>query len=159
MGSLGDWRWEKDVIADIYDENQNLIGTETVYAAGLHVSDAAQTTAATGFDLELLPKFKLGMDYTYYDRLYAAFDVENRTTKDDRGVDAWRLPAYSLLDMDLRYDFKIGKNNATLFGKVNNLLNTEYISDALDGNNHDALTSYVYYGFGRTWSIALKVKF
>ncbi len=159
MVSIGDWRWEKDVIADIYDQDQNLIGTETVYAAGLHVSDAAQTTAAAGFDWEIAPKFKIGSDFTYYDRLYAAFDVENRTSEDDRGIDAWRMPAYSLLDLNLRYDFDLGKMKATLFGKINNVFDTEYISDALDGINHDALTSYVYYGFGRTWSVALKVKF
>ncbi len=158
MLSLGDWRWANDVVADIFDEQQNLIGTVTVYAKGIHVGDAAQTTAALGFDWEALPKFWIGSDWTYYDRLYAYFDVENRTDSTDRS-DAWRMPAYNLLDMNLKYNFKIGDFKATLYAKVNNVFNTKYISDALDGNDHDALSSYVYFGLGRTWTLSLKVRF
>ncbi len=158
MGSLGDWRWANDVVADIYDEQQNLIGTVAVYAKDIHVGDAAQTTAAIGMDWQALPKLWLSGDWTYYDRLYAYFDVENRTNPNDRS-DAWRLPAYSLLDLGMKYNFKIGDFKATLYGKVNNVLNTQYIADALDGNYHDAFSSYVYFGFGRTWTLSLKVRF
>jgi outer membrane receptor protein involved in Fe transport len=49
--------------------------------------------------------------------------------------------------------------NATLFGNVNNLLDTEYISDATDGGTHDYTTARVYYGWGRSWSIGLKIRF
>ncbi len=158
MFSLGDWRWANDVKADIYDEQQNLIGTVNVYAKGIHVGDAAQTTAALGFDWEALTKLKIGADWTYYDRLYAYFDVENRTDSTDRS-DAWRLPSYNLLDLSAKYSFKLGGFNATFYAKVNNVFNTEYISDALDGNDHDAFSSYVFFGLGRTWTLALKVRF
>jgi hypothetical protein len=159
MYSMGDWRWQNDVVADIYDQDQQYLGTATVYAGGVHVSDAAQTTGAVTLDWEILPKFKIGTDWTYYDRLYAKFDPSERGSEDDKGVDAWRMPSYNLLDANLRYDFNIGSFNASLFGKINNLLDTEYFSDALDGKNHDAASSYVFYGFGRTWSLALRVKF
>ena len=158
MFSLGDWRWVNDVKADIFDEQQNLIGTVTVYAKGIHVGDAAQTTGALGFEWEALPKFKIGADWTYYDRLYAYFNVENRTDSTDRS-DAWRMPSYNLLDMNLKYSFKFGGFNATLYAKVNNVLNTLYMSDGLDGIKHDPYTSVVFFGFGRTWSLALKVRF
>ncbi len=159
MYSMGDWKWADDVDADIYDQDRNLIGHENVYAKGLHVSDAAQTTAAITLDIEVLPKLKIGSDWTFYDRLYAKFSVENRADLEDRGVDSWRMPSYNLFDLNTRYDFRIGELNASIFGKVNNLLDTEYISDALDGNNHDAASSYVYYGFGRTWSVSLRIEF
>ncbi len=158
MGSLGDWRWANDVVADIYDEQQNLIGTVAVYAKGIHVGDAAQTTAALSMDWEALPKLWVSADWTYYDRLYAYFDVENRTDPNDRS-DAWELPSYNLLDLGAKYKFKLGGFDATLYGKVNNALNTTYISDALDGNDHDAMSSYVFFGFGRTWTLSLKVHF
>jgi hypothetical protein len=159
MASVGDWKWEKDVIANLYDINQKPAGVLTVYAAGLHVSDAAQTTAAATLDYTILPKVKISAVWTYYDRLYAQFNVENRADKADRGVDAWEMPSYNLLDLDLRYDFNFGPYKASLFGRVNNVFNTHYFSDALDGNDHDALTSTVFYGFGRTWSMTLKIKF
>ncbi len=159
MISVGDWKWTDDVIADVYDENQNLLGTVKVYSGGLNVGDAAQTTAALGIDYEVLPRFKIGTDYNYYDRLYAFFNVENRTSQSDQGVNAWKMPSYHLLDVNLKYDFKLGDFNATLFAKVNNLFDTEYIADATDGTSHNFDTATVYYGFGRTWSASLRIRF
>jgi iron complex outermembrane receptor protein len=71
--------------------------------------------------------------------------------------------------MSLKYEFKIGKIDASVFGNVNNLFNTEYIADATDNTLYDnssgqvlygnELNSPVFFGFGRTWSLTLKVKF
>ena len=47
----------------------------------------------------------------------------------------------------------------TLSGRINNVFDTEYIADALDGSDSDALTARVYYGFGRTFSVGLKLNF
>ena len=159
MLSVGDWVWTDDVVADLFDNEQQLIATAEVFAGGLHVGDAAQTTAAIGFDYEMLPRFKVGMDFNHYDRLYSFFDVENRGDIKQKGIDAWELPSYQLLDLSLRYDFKIGTQKASIFGKVNNILDTEVIRDATDGTTHDYKTALVYFGTGRTWSISLRVKF
>ena len=167
MGSLGDWTWQDDVEAAMFDENQVFTDSLKIFAGGIHVGDAAQTTAAVGINYEILPKLKIGMDYNYYDRLFAQYDIEDRTKDELAGVDAWQLPDYHLLDMNIKYKFKIGKLNSTLYGKVNNILDTEYIADATDQSKligdevqyGDASNSPVYYGFGRTWSIALRIKF
>ena len=159
MVSIGDWKWTDDVIADIYDENEEYFGTVEVYAAGLSVGDAAQTTVALGIDYEVLPKLKLGADFNYYDRLYAFFNVEDRTSADNSGINAWEVPSYCLMDINMKYDFKLGNLDATLFGKVNNLLDTEYIADATDGSTYDFDSAFVYYGFGRTWSGSLRIRF
>lgn len=159
MLSVGDWKWTDDVIADVYDENQALLGTVTVYSGGLSVGDAAQTTAALGVDYEVLNRLKIGVDYNYYDRLFAFFNVENRTSLTDRGIDAWRMPSYHLVDVNMKYDFKLGDFNASMFAKVNNLLNTEYIADATDGASHNFDTATVYFGFGRTWSLSFRIRF
>jgi outer membrane receptor protein involved in Fe transport len=42
---------------------------------------------------------------------------------------------------------------------MNNVFNTEYIADALDGAGSNAETALVYYGFGRTFSVGAKLKF
>lgn len=158
MFSYGDWRWEKDVIASLYDLNQQYLGDFAIYAKNLHVSNSAQTTAALTFDAYVLPGLKIGADWTYFDRLYADFAIEYRNNPDDRS-DSWKMPSYNLLDLSAIYYFKLGKFNASLYGKVNNLFDTEYFSDGIDGVAHNAETSYVYYGFGRTWSLGLKIKF
>lgn len=159
MTSVGDWKWQDDVEAQVFDKNNVLQGTAYVYAGGVHVGDAAQTTAAVGLDIEVLPKLKIGADYNYYDNLYAQFKIENRTNINDKGVDAWKMPAYQLVDLNAKYKFKIGKLNSTFYAKVNNLLDTEVMTDGFDGSAHDEYTSGVYFGFGRTWSIGLKVRF
>ncbi|HAF29847.1 MAG TPA: TonB-dependent receptor [Bacteroidales bacterium] len=161
--SVGDWRWLTDVEdVGVFDENQNEIGTFDVYLKDVKVGDAAQTSAAIGIDYELLKGLKFGVDYNYYDNIYADFDVLGRTSAPAVGEsnpNSWEMPFYSLVDMNLRYNFKVSDLNATLYCNVNNLLDTEYISDATDGNNHDWQSSKVYYGWGRSWSVGLKIRF
>ena len=159
MVSVGDWKWTSNVNAEVYDQNQVSLGTIHVYAKDLHVGDAAQTTAAIGVNYEVLPKFKLSLDFNHYDNLYANFDVNSRGSVSDEGVDSWKMPSYQLLDFGMKYDFKMGGFNTSLIGSVNNVLDAEYISDATDGANHNFSDATVFYGFGRTWSTTLKVKF
>jgi len=159
MGSLGDWKWLNDATGYSYDNNGNFKGAQTIYGKGLRVGVGAQTTAGIVIDYEVLPKFKVGLDYNYYTRIFANYNITSVTLPSQEGVSAWQLPAYSLINMNLRYEFKIGKQDAILSTNVNNLLNTEYIADATDGINHDALTSYGYFGFGRTWTLSLKIRF
>ncbi len=159
MASMGDWKWGDDVIADVYNEQNELEGTVTVYTSGVHVGDAAQTTAALGIDWEILKDLKVGLDFNHYDRLYAQFEVDQRTSEDDMGIDSWLMPDYQIMDFNVRYRFKMGKFKSTLYGKIDNIFDTEYISDGFDGSMHNSFTSGVYYGFGRTWSIGIKTKF
>lgn len=169
MFSYGDWKWENDVEAALFDENQDFVDSLYIYSKDIHVSDAAQTTGAVGINYEILPKLKIGADYNYYNRLYAQYDVEGRTKPELSSIDAWVLPDYHVIDMNIKYGFKIGKLKATLYAKVNNVLNTEYIADASDNTLYDNIenvvsygnesNSPVFFGFGRTWSLALKVRF
>lgn len=159
--SLGDWRWLNDIEdVGVFDENQNQVGTYDLYVKDIRVGDAAQTTMALGFNYEFIKGLKIGADYNYYDNLYADFDVLGRGGKEgETNPDSWKMPAYSLIDVNLRYDFKVSDMNASIFLNVNNLLDTEYISDARDGSTHDWDTAEVYYGWGRSWSVGLKFRF
>ncbi len=158
MFSAGNWYYADNVMFELYDDNQNKLGDYSAYLEDVHVGDAAQMTAAIGVDYEVLSKFWIGADANYFGRNFAKFDPTNRTTVEDQ-VDAWQLPDAFILDMNMKYQFKIGDLDATLFGNVQNLLNTDYIADATDGTAHDVNSSLVYYGFGTTWSTGLKVKF
>lgn len=65
--------------------------------------------------------------------------------------------------MNASYRFKFGKLNAILSGNVNNLLNYQYISKAWNPSGASTAATadnvYVFYSFGRTYSIRLKVNF
>ncbi len=162
MLSLGDWRWMNNIIdAKFFDESNNLVSTQSVYIKDIHVGDAAQFTAALNASYELLAGFKVGIDYNYYDKLFSKFDPESRTSEPADGVnmDAWELPAYNLFDLFLNYNFDLGNYKASLTGNINNVFDTEYISDARDGATHTWSDALVYYGWGRSWIISLKLRF
>jgi len=158
MVSVGDWKWQNDVSFDVYDDNNVYQGTYNAYLSGIHVGNSAQTTAAFGAEMEVLTDLKIGLDWNYYGRNYADFDPSNRTDAADRS-DAWKMPDAALVDLNINYGFKIGPFDASLYGNVNNLFGNVYITDATDGTNHDAASALVWYGFGRTWSTGLKVRF
>ncbi len=162
MASIGDWKWMNDIIdARFYDDSQNLIATQSVYIADVHVGDAAQITGALNISYELLAGLKFGVDYTYYDKLFAYFDPEGRTSEPASGEnpDAWKMPSYQLMDVFMRYRFDLGPYRATLVGNINNLFDTEYISDSRDGGSHSWTDAEVYYGWGRSWMVSLKIDF
>jgi len=158
MLSLGDWIWQDDVSFTLYDEAQNVLGTYNAYLANVHVGNSAQSTASVSADLEVLPGLRMGADYVYLAKNFADFNPINRTNADDK-VDSWQMPNVGLVDVNMNYKFKVAGLNATIYGKVNNLLNTEYVADATDGSSHDAQSALVYFGFGTTWSTGLRIAF
>lgn len=158
MFSLGDWKWGDDVMFDLYNDQQELIGSFNAYIKDLHVGNAAQTTASLMGTWEPLPKFRIGVDWNYFGRNYADFDPTLRNSASDRS-DAWKMPEYSTLDANVSYKFKIGKLGAKFYCNVNNILDKEYIADAKDGSDHSAKSALVYFGNGITWSTGLKITF
>lgn len=159
MLSYGDWFYSKDAgPASVYDAQQRLITTvNKVYLKDVKVGDAAQTTASLSMDVQVLPQLKLGADYFYYGNYYSDFNFANATTA---GLSPYKLPVYSLWNLNAALRFKIGGLDASLIGTVNNLLDTKFIADsydaALTGNPASAL---VYFGLGRTFTTSLKIKF
>ena len=156
MFSMGDWRWLNDVEdAKLYDENQVERGTYDLYIKDLKVGDAAQMSAALGINYELFKGMKMGVDYIYYDNLYAQYDPLSRDDITDRDQ-SWQLPAYGLVDLSLSYRFKISDLDATFYANINNLFDTEYFSEGDDGSDHGWQSADVYYGLGRTWMMGVK---
>jgi iron complex outermembrane receptor protein len=162
MASLNNWKWKNNIEnVDVYDDEQNYDQTIDVYVKDVHVGDAAQTTFFLGATYELIPSLKLGVDFYHFGNVYASFDPLSRLTKNADGSisDSWKMPDYQLVDARIVYDFDFSNLKASFFAKVNNVFDTEYISDAEDGNDHGWETARVFYGFGRTWSVGLKINF
>ncbi|WP_419698052.1 TonB-dependent receptor domain-containing protein [Mucilaginibacter sp. NFX135] len=159
MFSYGDWYYTKNAgPATVYnDQHQALTTIKEVLIKGIKVGDAAQTTAAFGLDIKVLPELKLGTNYYFYGNYYSSFNFANITNP---GVQPYKVPNYSVWDLNASFKFKIAGLDATLNGNVNNLLNTKYIADGYDpaGTGLPANLS-VYYGLLRTFTTGIKVKF
>lgn len=180
MVSLGDWKWDSDATGYVYDEMGNAMtkaGTVTTPGAedhakavvkmnGVRVGGSAQTTAAVGANVNITKALRVGADWTYYGRNYAYYAVDGTILsvgKETAVAEPWKIPAASQLDMNASYRFKFGKLDAVLSGNVNNLLNYQYISKAWNPSSASAVATsdnvYVFYSFGRTYNIRLKVNF
>ena len=86
---------------------------------------------------------------------YAKFNPANRTDPNDR-AQPWKLPDYNLVDLHAGYTLPGATfSNMKLRLHVFNLLDERYVSDADDGNSHDAASAYVFLGLGRRWNISL----
>ena len=155
MLSLGDWKWDNDLVdVPIFDENQNQVSSISLPISGLRVSDAAQTTAALGMLYKFWDKTSFTLDFNYFADLYAQIDVLNYANAKTKPKDSWKAPNYSTFDASLRHGFTLGTFDTTVTVRVNNLLDTEYVADALD-----AADPLVWFGFGRTYSLDLKINF
>ncbi|GJM62109.1 TonB-dependent receptor [Persicobacter diffluens] len=158
MASVGDWRWDNNVDATFFDQNQNQIGdTEILYIKDMKVGNAAQLAASIGADYEMFTNFKIGADYVYNGNNYSNFDPTRRTNPELEGEQVLKLPGFGLMDLRANYRFKMGKLDAVLSGNVNNLFDTEYIADANDGA--DLMSMYGYMGMGRTYTIGFRIEF
>ena len=184
MFSIGDWKWDSDsVIGRAYDEHGfamtadakvTEIGAEDHYWAkinmkGIHVGGQAQTTANFGILFKPFKGFRIGGEYTLYDRNYSyySFSGSNLTPgKTMNIVEPYRCPIGGSLDLRASYQFDMGPIRATIAGNVTNVLNQYYIEKAWSANTATQTVSentkdniYFFYNKGRQWNIRLKLQF
>ena len=157
MLSVGDWKWSSNVKnVAIIDQNQNVIDHVNIYIKDTPVGNAAQTTAALGLNYTLAKKTTFIIDCNYFDRYYANFNPGDRNTP---GLaKPWELPSVSLFDGIISHKFNVKNFDAKITARVNNLLNTQYISVA-NYTNGTAAGALVWYGTGRTFSISTVINF
>jgi len=164
MLSIGDWRYTKDFEAELFDDQQQSIGTGTLYLKDAKVGDAAQFVAVLGVDQKLGRKFNVDLDYRFVDGLYADYSITDSEFTQPDNLGAMKLPSYGLFDLGLTGKF--GKFTAR--ANINNLFDTIYIAES-NSNIHatDASTTWngvdvrnsVWFGFGRTWNASLTYRF
>jgi len=180
MLSLGNWKWDSNATGYWYnkegealDKSGNVVAVgsanqavATLNLKGLHVGNSAQTTAAMGINYEFMKGLRFGLDGTYYGRNFSNYDISLADISAS-GVQSfaqpWRIPDALVFDFNTSYRFKIGGLDASLIANVENLFNEKYITDAQDNGaktgGHGWQDATVFYGFGRTWSTTLKIKF
>lgn len=185
MVSLGNWRWIHNASGYVYSKEGQPVTNSgkptdaqgnpiqqfspdhafvTLNLEGVKVGNSAQTTAFLGVKYELLKNFNAGIDYNFIGNNYANFSIAANLGETTYGT-PWKIPSASIFDFNANYKFKIGGLDATLFGNIDNLFNQVYIADAQDltpttSEPDEWKTGVsVMYGFGRTYSISLKLKF
>jgi len=165
MLSVGDWRYTKDFEAELFDDNQQSVGTGKLYLEGAKVGDAAQTTALLGIDQKFGSNFRIDLDYRFVDDLYADYSITDSAFTQPDNDGALKLPSFGLVDFGATFYTNSGWS---LRANVNNLLDTTYIAES-NSNIHATASSQtwngvdvrnsVWFGFGRTWNVSLKYKF
>jgi len=156
--SLGDWKWQNDVSASIYNDNQVLVDSMMVYTKGLNVGDAPQTQIGISAEYHTVDGFRFSADWVFYDRLYANFDPVNRNNPDDRSQ-SYRIPSYSLLDLYAGYDMHVKQFPVSLQLGCQNVFNKETIIRGDDGAGHNLATFSGFWSLGRTFNVSAKVSF
>lgn len=184
MFSIGDWQWDSDKVKGyIYDKHGNpltmdgeitTIGAENhgwaiVNMKGIKVGGSAQTTANLGITFKPFKGFRIGGEYTLYDRNYAyySFSGSNLSLGKEMYLNqAWRIPTSGSLDLRASYNFQLGKCTATISGNVNNLLGQIYIEKAYNPTNISTVITevnadnvYFFFSHGRTYNVRLKIAF
>lgn len=178
MVSLGDWIWDSKVTGYVFDAQGRPTNSGDsplepgeehkpifIDMKGVKVGNSAQTTFAMGASYHMLDGLTVGLDYTHYANNYADYSIDIPNVGGTyKYYTPWKIPNAGVLDARANYKFKIGTFDANLSGNINNVLNQEYISDAKDldartqGNSWDSQV-VVMYGFGRTYTASLKVRF
>ena len=156
MVSLGNWEWLNDVnVTFSPEEDPETVGEFQVYAEGLKVGDAAQKTLSLSGAVFPTRGLYASLGVRRFMDHYAKFDPANRTDPDDR-AQSWKLPDYNLVDLHASYTLPgTAFSNMKLRLHVFNLLDEHYVSDADDGNGHDAASARVFLGLGRRWNLSL----
>lgn len=182
MFSLGDWTWDSNPTGYFYtndgqplaDINKGTIATgilapdhkkSTLMQKGRKIGGSAQTTGALGVTFRPFKGFRIGADWTCSANNYSDYEVSSSSYDSNDVVNVaspWRIPFGNELDLNVSYKFKIGGVSATIYGNVNNLFNNYYVKDAYTLSDTPGAWNNafrVFYSYGRTFTIKLKVNF
>ena len=185
MLSLGNWEWVSNASGYYFNslgqplalEKGSLTGAiaSEIYGPdhahadlnykGIKVDGSPQTTAAIGVTFRPFRGFRIGADWTVAARNYTDQYLNTSNLSFTKPIDVaqpWEMPWGHTTDLNASYKFPIGGLDATISGNVNNLFNYNYITHGQSPLTEDGTwrnAEYVFYSFGRTYSIKLRLNF
>lgn len=181
MISYGDYEWASNATGYFYNQlGQPLKDLRGEVASGIFAPDhakailnqkgvkvggSAQTTGSLGLTFRPFKGFRIGADWVFNARNYSDYQISSSSYSPGAEINVakpWQIPWGNQLDLNASYRFKISGLNATVYGNVNNLFNYNYIMDAYTSTADTGTwqNAYrVFYSFGRTFSLRLKVNF
>ena len=180
MVSVGDWKWDSNASGYFYNQlgqpladlNGNVASGimapdhlhATINQKGIKVGGSAQTTASISANFIPFKGFRIGADWVVNSNNYSDYQISASSLGggDVNVAKPWRIPWGQQVDLNASYRFNIGGVNATLYGNVYNLFNNYYVVDAYTSTSTPGTwqNAYrVFYSFGRTYSLRLKINF
>ena len=181
MLSLGDYIWDSNATGYFYNQlgqplsdlrgnlASGVMAADHAYATlnqkGIKVGGSAQTTGSIGATFRPFKGFRIGADWLVNARNYSDYQVSSSDYTANSTIsvaEPWEIPWGNQLDLHASYSFKMGGLKATFYGNVNNLFNHYYVMDAYTSTSKTGSwdNAYrVFYSFGRTYSVRLKVNF
>lgn len=167
--SIGDWTLNTSDEVYLFDMNTDLPEDTIQFSAqGVHVGDAAQIQLGGSVRYEVVKNFYVKARYTYFTKNYSKYNLldlqvtylsSGAVKTDNRDRESWKMPDYGLLDLFAGYNFKYWKLRFNISAGVTNVLNTVYISDALNNYSFDATTATGFIGMGTRFNAGLKITF
>jgi hypothetical protein len=168
MLSVGDWKYTQNFEATVFDDNQEAVGTGTLYTKDVKVGDAGQFVAYVELDYKLSNNLSMDFGVRSVDNLYADYSIEDDSFIEEDNDGALKLPAYNVADLGVTYKNNLFGNSFRARLNVNNLFDEVYIAES-NSNIHATSSSdtwngvdtsnYVWFGFGTTWNLSLSYSF
>ena len=182
MFAWGDWQWDNNPMGYYYNSQGQPLSNPTtgevasgikapdhawskVNQKGIKIGGSAQTTGALGVQFRPFKGFRIGGDWIVSARNFSDYAVSGSALTAGTTLTVekpWEIPWGNEFDINVSYNFKIGGLNATLYGNIYNLFNYNYVKDATTDYSTPGTwqNAYkVFYSFGRTFSLRLKVNF
>ncbi len=159
--NFGDWKYGNDATATLYDDaTQQPIGEGITYTKDLKVPDQPQRMYGIFGKFQLSKSIDFGLNWLYYDGLYASFTPESRKDPDDR-EQSWQLPAYNILDLRFGWRFKFAGLDSYFNVNMYNVGNTIELVEAEDTTDDDGNHVFKkgFWSWGRNFNFSLKINF
>ncbi|MDD2305800.1 MAG: TonB-dependent receptor [Prolixibacteraceae bacterium] len=164
-GSLGDWKYDKDGQATIYDTNKEITAKNGLGIKGLKVANAPQLSLFAEAEYRWAHNFYIRLNYYRAEKIYTPlglYDFKDLNTVDYKYKQA-QIPKYDLIGFSGNYLLQLKKSlTLNLIFGGQNLLDTEYIEQSstnIPEGSSGYSSNQVYYGMGRTWFVGMKVQF
>ncbi len=181
MLSLGDYTWASNAKGYFYDSAgyalAKLDGTlasgpmaedhlsATLNQDGIKVGGSAQTTGAVSVRFKPDRNWRIGAEWTFSANNYSDYAISDSNFNPGSDItvaDPWQIPWGNQLDLSASYGFKIGGVDARLSGNLYNVFNHNYVVDAYTNATEEGTWSNAYrvfYSFGRTYAMKLRINF
>lgn len=181
MISVGDYEWASNPTGYFYGPGgfpiADLAGTPAsgIMAAdhlsaelmqkGVKVGGSAMTTGALGATFYPFKGWRLAADWTFHARNYSDYQINTSSLVPNKPLEVanpWRIPWGNQLDLSASYSFNVGNVKARISGNVYNLCNYHYVMNCYNDMGVDGEWDNVYrvfYSFGRTYAIKLRLNF
>ena len=154
-GSIGNWKFDGETpFTRQNDDTTEFVITDGVLdLTGTKVGNAPQPSFGTSLNIRQADGLSVDGSYNIYTDLYGFVDADNVIAAAQVGdrYQAERLPAYTLGDAGLTYNFQLGENRFQFRTNVYNVFNEAYI------NQRDQFGYFL--GVGRTYNASLKYSF